>query len=264
MKQLASLVALLALGTPALAEDAAPRIDGHRAIYEIGFGSARNDAGVIGATGRYVFDLADTCDGYALNERLVVELARASDGVLTDYRLSAYESADGGSYRFSTQTDFDGETGQSAEGALTLEDGRTEVEYASEERLAYDEPVLTPVAHVRAVLAEALAGGERHAAMIFDGDRETPVFYAVTRIRADDAEAAPSDAEGGWRLRDLRRWRIDSAYYPPEADGEAAVPRFAFAAVLYENGIVDDLVLDYQDFALKARMSELELHDGGC
>lgn len=265
MKKKITFLTALFLAAPAVAETTDARLPGHRAVYELTFDSARTNAGVIGAEGRYVFDLEDTCEGYALNERLVVQLARTNDRVLTDYRLSAYETSEGDHYRFATETEFDGQTGQEAEGNLIVDSGTARVEYAKAAAVEFDEPVLAPVAHVRAVLAAAIADEERHAAMIFDGDIESPVFYAVTRIKPDDREEK-LEAKGSFKLKGLKRWLIDSVYYPPKTgnEGEGATPQFAFSATLYENGIVDGLTLDYMDFALKATMSELELRDSGC
>lgn len=259
------VVAALVIATPVLADETEIRLPGHRAVYELSFDSARTNTGVVGAEGRYVFDLEDACEGYALNERLVVQLARTNDRVLTDYRLSAFETSDGDQYRFATETEFDGKTGQEAEGNLTVGTESATVDYTKAETLEFDEPVLAPVAHVRAVLSAALAGEDRHAAMIFDGDIESPIFYAVTRISPDDSEEK-LDAKGAFKLKGMKRWIIDSVYYPPETgtEGEGAVPQFAFSATLFENGIVDDLTLDYMDFALKATMSELEIRDSGC
>ena len=258
-------VTVLFCVVPATAEESVERLSGHRAVYELSFGSARPNAGIVGAEGRYVFDLEDACEGYALNERLVVRLARANDGILTDYRLSAFETSAGDSYRFSTETAFDGQTGQAAEGSLTVGEKSAQVAYNTGDDLDFDEPVLTPVAHLRAVLDTARAGGERHAATIFDGDRETPVFLAVTRITPVE-DPQPVAAKGAEALDQMARWAIDSVYYQPQQNegGEGSVPQFAFSAMLFENGIVDDLTLDYMDFSLKGQMSSLELREPGC
>lgn len=241
------------------------RLPGHRAVYELTFDSARTNSGVVGADGRYVFDLEDACEGYALNERLVVNIARTEDRVLTDYRLSAFETSDGASYRFHTETDFNGLTGQEAAGRLTVdaESQTAAVDYEKADDLDFDQTVLTPVAHVRAVLEAARADENRHAAMIFDGDIDSPIYYAVTRIVAQEIG---TEVEGADALSDVARWKIDSAYYPPAKDGEGegATPEFSFSATMFNNGVVAELRLDYVEFALKARLSDLELHSSGC
>lgn len=250
---------------PMVAESSEVRLAGHRAVYELSFDSAETNSGVIGAEGRYVFDLEDACEGYALNERLVVKIARTEDTILTDYRLSAFESSDGTEYRFATQTDFNGRTGQEAEGNLSVDlDGETaEVDYDGAEDVSFDHPVLAPVSHVRAVIEAAIAGEDRHAAMIFDGDTNAPIYYAATRISEVEKDETIKGTED---LAELGRWKIDSVYFPPETGGEGdgATPDFAFSATIFENGVVADLRLDYSEFALKATMSDLELHQSGC
>jgi len=263
MKYKIATAASLLLITPALADSTEMRLAGHRAVYELSFDSAETNSGVVGAEGRYVFDLDDACEGYALNERLVVKIARTEDTILTDYRLSAFESSDGSQYRFSTSTDFNGSTGQHADGDLRvdLEDETSDVDYDEAEDVSFEHAVLAPVAHVQAVIRAAIAGEERHAAMIFDGDVDEPVYYTATRI-----SESPTDetVEGTEELAELKRWKIDSVYFPSDGDADGATPKFAFGATIFENGVVADLRLDYMDFALNATLSELEVRESGC
>ncbi len=264
MKNKIAIVFALSCATPTLVWGAEGTLAGHRAVYELSFDSAETNSGVVGAEGRYVFDLDDACEGYALNERLVVKIARSDDTVLTDYRLSAFESVNGSEYRFSTKTEFNGKTGQEADGNLVvdLEEKTAEVDYNKSEDLTFEHSLLTPVAHVRAVLDAAKAGEKRHAAMIFDGDVDSPIYYAATRI----SEAGEKVPDGADELADLKRWKIDSVYFPPEtgSEGEGSIPKFAFSATIFDNGVVADLRLDYIDFALKATLSDLEVHKSGC
>ncbi len=265
MKNKIAIAIPLTLITPMIAESSEIRLSGHRAVYELSFDSAKPNSGVVGAEGRYVFDLDDACVGFALNERLVVKIARTEDNVLTDYRLSAFESSDGSEYRFSTSTDFNGRTGQKADGDLSvnLKAETADVDYEKAEDLAFEHPVLAPVAHIRAVIEAASAGEERHAAMIFDGDVDNPTYYAATRISkvSDD-----KIIKGTKELAELNRWKIDSVYFPPETGGEgdSATPAFSFSATIFENGVVADLRLDYDEFALNATLSDLEIRESGC
>jgi len=261
----------LSIPTISLADDTSVameenRLPGHRAVYELTLGETRNTSGIMGAEGRYVFDLEDVCEGYTLNERLVVRLARDGGTVLTDYRLSAYEAEDGHLYRFSTETEFNGTTGQSASGNLSIDGEVSEVDYETADDVSFDEEVLPPLAHIRAIVDAAMAGEDRYAATVFDGDVEKPVFYAVTRITPAGDVEPPEKLDGVEHLKDRDHWRIDSVYFPPGDTGDAAssIPEFRFTAILYDNGIVTDLVLDYLDFSLKAELAELDVHESGC
>jgi len=263
------VLASLLIGTPpAMAEEPAEiNVAGFRAVYEISFDSSDASSGVIGAEGRYVFDVDDACEGYATNERFVVRLARAEEPVVQDYRMSAFESATGDSYRFNRSVDLNGRVGQKAQGELTVDvdASRTVLDYDEAEDQAYDDAILTPIAHLKQLLTTAMAGEDRHAAMIFDGDVDTPIFYAVTRIIEieEDAEIEGDRIED---LEGLARWKIDTVYYPPETgdEGEGATPEFLFEGVLFSNGVVTDMRLDYIDFALRATLSDLEVRDSGC
>ncbi len=262
---------LLSPGAPQAQDGAAAqeemRLPGHRAVYELTLSETRGTTAITGAEGRYVFDLEDVCEGYTLNERLVVRLARDGGSILTDYRLSAYETESGDLYRFATETEFNGATGQSASGDLSVEDESAEVRYENEGTVTFDEHVHAPLAHIRAIIEAAQAGEDRYAATVFDGDVDKPVFYAVTRI-APGRDGMP-DLDGVAGAEDIEghdRWTIDSVYYPPADAGdlESSVPEFRFTGTLYDNGIVSDLRLDYLDFALDARLTEIDVHEGGC
>lgn len=251
-----------------VAVDAASiNIAGFRAVYDISFDSSASNSGLIGAEGRYVFDLEDACEGYATNERFVVRLARTEEPIVQDYRLSAFESATGDSYRFNRSVEMNGRTAQKAKGELRVDaEAETAVlDYEDTDDRTFDTAILTPVAHLRELVMSAMAGEARHAAMIFDGDVDAPIFYAVTRIM-EVAEDAPTESDAMEDLDGLARWKIDTVYYPPETDGEdaGATPQFMFEGILYSNGVVSDMRLDYIDFALRATLSDLEVRDSGC
>ena len=267
MKSKFAFAASLIMMTPAWADTPAIDLAGYRAVYEISFESSDVNSGIIGAEGRYVFDVDDACEGYATNERFVVRLARTEDPIVQDYRLTAFEAADGAQYRFTRTIELNGRTGQKATGELVVDSAKSSahVDYAEADDQSYDDAVLTPVAHIRELLNTAKAGEERHAAMIFDGDVDSPIFYAVTRILPADPEQKTEGDEQD-SLEGLSRWKIDTVYYPPETgdEGEGATPKFLFEATLFENGVLTDLRLDSVDFALKATLSDLEVRQSGC
>gem|GEM_PF-1455769 len=247
------LPCMLSLSTPVMAEDSGAdstemRLPGHRAVYELSLTSGRGTQTISSAEGRYAFDLEDVCEGYTLNERLVVRLVRDGGTILTDYRLSAFETESGDLYRFSTETEFNGATGQSASGDLSVDDESAELRYEDSEDVSFDEEVLPPVAHIRAIIEAAMAGEERYAATVFDGDIDKPIFYAVTRIAEASGDVDTSSIDGAEHIDGQKRWAVDSVYFPPASAGdiESSIPEFRFTATLYENGVVTDLVLGYR------------------
>lgn len=237
------------------------RVPGHRAVYSLtaGEGSKSIDA----AEGRYVFDLEDLCDGYTLNERLVVRTMQLGAEILTDYRHSAFEAEDGSLYRFASGTTHNGAPASEAEGTLNVGAEGSEINFKSADDLTFDEALLPPLAHLRSVLEAAKAGEVRHAAKVFDGDVDKPVFLVISRLK--ETQSPPPSAEGADALADLRHWHIDSVYYPVGSEqGSDAVPDFSFTGTLHENGVMTGLELDYGDFSLDAALEELTVYEDTC
>lgn len=250
-----------AVGLPLMASAKDIRVPGHRAVYVLS--AADSGDGPSTAKGRYVFDVEDFCDGYTLNERLVVQLERRGTKTLTDYRLSAFESETGDLYRFSTETSFNGRTGNSAEGTLSVGEENSDVDYKTAEDVEFEGNVLAPMAHLRALLEAASEGETRHAAQVFDGDIDKPVFFAVTRLVKADEDIP--DIEGADALDGVPHWKIDAVFYS-DVDGEEEedTPDFSFTGVIYATGVMTNLVFDYGEFALDAALEELEVYDSDC
>jgi len=266
MKHKFSILPFLLFMTPTSADSLDLDLAGYRAVYEISFESSDTNSGIIGADGRYVFDIEDACVGYATNERFVVRLSRKESPIIQDYRLSAFEAADGAKYRFTRTIELNGKEGSKASGELVVdaEKNSAHVDYKIADDQSYEDALLTPIAHLRALLKAAKSGEDRHAAMIFDGDVDSPTFYAVTRI-LDAAGDANPEGDKDNSLEGLAKWKVDTVYYPPETgEGEGSTPQFLFEAILFENGVMTDLRLDYVDFALKATLSDLEVRPSGC
>ncbi len=267
MTQKTAFAFLIPFAFSAPAASAFADVAGYRAVYDIAFGSSDAASGITGAEGRYVFDLEDVCEGYTLNERFVVQLSRRGGPTLQDYRLTAFESASGDHYRFKRTIDLNGKQTQKAGGTLNIDAGgeKSDVSYDTADDISYDTVVLPPVMHVIELLETAKAGEKRHAATVFDGDVDTPAFYAVTRLNAlSDNEKTQGDHYEA--LSGLERWKIDSVYYPFENNGDdqGATPDFLFEGVLYENGVITDLQLDYVDFELTTALSDLEVREKDC
>src|SRR4051812_26643226 len=74
----------------------------HRAIYDITLARSEDGSGVSSAKGRMVFELTGSaCAGYKMRQRMVVNIGDAEGKVgLLDFRITTFESADGGVYNF--------------------------------------------------------------------------------------------------------------------------------------------------------------------
>ncbi|MBC8131251.1 MAG: DUF1849 family protein, partial [Rhizobiaceae bacterium] len=65
----------------------------------------------------------------------------------------------------------------------------------------------------------------------------------------------------GGRLSGLQSWRISESYYNSDSDPDG-MPVFQTSYRLYENGVSDELTLDFGTYAFEGVLSRLDLFDG--
>ena len=261
----------LALGLPflllmaaAAPQPAPPIADGfvaHRAVYEIGLAHAREGSGVASAEGRMVFELTGSaCAGYTMRQRMVVNITDSdgSPGVL-DFRVSTYETGVGDLYRFDSRTIMNDEVLETLGGVATRKGSGVEVALATpkDSKVALAGDTLFPTQHLRAILSAARADKRFLAADIYEGGGEGETADASAAMIG--RPLGPS-ADGLLRTG-VTRWPVSVGYFndreKPEGFGEE-LPAYQVSFTLYENGVTNDLVMDYGDYALSGRLKTLE------
>ncbi|MEM1421957.1 MAG: DUF1849 family protein, partial [Pseudomonadota bacterium] len=101
----AAAALLVVSGSAAFPQDAAPdvRLAPQTAVYELSL-ERSNDGTIAAAEGRLAVQLTDTCEGYALSERMVLELFPADgEPTVIDSQFSSYEARDHSLYRYSSK-----------------------------------------------------------------------------------------------------------------------------------------------------------------
>ncbi len=267
----AGLVLAGALGTAAARAATIAPVPGinlapHRAVYELSL--LRGDAvgGVIGLRGRLALEFADACNGFTLNQRIRIQLVNAEGGAVdSDFSLTSWESRDGLRFRFTLKNELNGQVTDKYVGdaALAGHGKAGRVSYSEPEGLTLDLPAGTifPTEHLALLIRAAQARRQVVTAQVFDGSAEDGLHEASAFI---GARLPPSTAQGLLApVKGLSAWRVRLAYFPT---GKAAdLPQYEVGFRLFENGISDELVLDYGEYAIRGTLSLLEmLPDSGC
>lgn len=267
MRPSAALLALLVAATlPAAPPPAAATepLASHRAGYRLTLDSAQSASDVQGATGIMVYEAIDRCEGWTVQQRFVLTVTSRSGSsyeMASDY--VTWEAKDGSRLRFRLRQTTDGAIAQSIQGEARREPGRAGVirytEPAEDEvELAAD--VLFPMAHTRAVLDAAAAGRRIFAAPVFDG--------TVTEGPQDTNAAITQRLEpgtGGTRwapLAALPSFRMRIAFF--EAGSQTGQPDYEVAMRYWQNGVADDLRMDFGEFIVAGSLSELEMLPDQC
>ena len=256
-RALSALVLVLgfasAIGADAAGLDTASAA--HRAIYTLSLANTRSGE-VIAARGTMGYEVIDACDGWAVRQRLAMTLTN-SEGqdiqMVSDY--ATWESKDGLRFRFHMKQTTDTAVTSQTDGDARLErtGGPGEAHYTVPEDTTKPLPVgtLFPMAHTSAILAGAQAGKRFLALPLFDGTDDSG---------AEDSSVVVLD----WKtpaaskypfLSSLPSTRVRLAFFDHSSTGE--VPTYQVGMRYWENGVADNLQMDFGDFVMDAKMTEL-------
>lgn len=229
----------------------------HRALYRIHLDRATEASGIVGAAGEMAMEWSDACEGWTLKHVFRLQLVFSQhDSTETSVSLSTWEAKDGASFRFFVRRTVDGVEAEMLSGRATRgKSGRARARFEEPEQKEIELPVgtLFPTQHTEALVAAAEMGKRLFTAPVFDGSE---------MASADEVSAAigrllpPPDEPTTDGLRDGPSWRMRLAYY--QADGRGAEPEFEIEARLFDNGVVDDFLIDYGTFRLAATPERIE------
>ena len=232
----------------------------HRAVYELSLAKSRSGSAMARATGRLEFEWEDVCTGWTVSQRTKVQIATSEGETISfGWSLSALESRDGRSYRFfirrinpdGSDEEVRGEARFPAPGAR----GVAVFDAPESRRVTLAKGTLFPTAHSLALMEAAAKGELPLWRTMFEGSGDDGRFGVNAVLREALAEDAPKGFESPL-LRDQESWRLRLAYFG--MDDTVSEPEHEQTLRLYANGIVDEMLLDYGSFALRADLSVLE------
>ena len=241
---------------------ATAELAGHRALYALTLETARGD--IIGASGTMGFEIIDACGGWAIRQRLAITVT-SRDGadidLASDY--TTWESKDGLKLRFRMRQTTEDAIVTDLAGTATLErtGGPGRATYSQPPDTTHDLPAGTmfPTAHTVALLAAARANTRFLAVPLFDG---TSADGAQDSTAAIAAWTQPT-ANAAWpALSALPSVRTRLAFF--ERDGTKQQPEYEVGMRYWENGVADQLTMDFGDYVLSGRLTELALPKPGC
>ncbi len=240
----------------------AAELAAHRALYNLTLGSARSDE-VVAATGKMAYEVLDACDGWAVRQRLQMTITNR-DGqdieMVSDY--TTFETKDGLKLRYrmrqTTETAVTSEV--EGEAAVDKPGGTGEAHFSKPEdaRKALPPGVLFPMAHTGAIIAGAEAGKKFLALPLFDGTSAEGAQDSTVTILNWNPPASTQWPE----LSKLPSGRVHVAFFDRTAG--ASQPDYEVGMRYWENGVADDLEMDFGDFMMKGKMVQFEPQKPNC
>ena len=240
----------------------------HRALYALTFDprASKTDQGgsdIVGARGTMGYEVIDACDGWAVRQKLRMTLTN-SDGqdvqMASDY--ATWESKDGLKFRFHMTQMTDNQITSQTDGEASLASvgGSGEAHYLRPRDQTKTLPAGTyfPTAHTVAILAAARSGKKFFAAPLFDGTDEAGTEDSSIAI----VDWKPPYQTGYPALTALRSTRVRLAFFD-RAPG-TTTPTYQVGMRYWENGVADDMQMDFGDFVMDAKMTEFAAQPKRC
>ncbi|MCF8496028.1 MAG: cell envelope integrity EipB family protein [Alphaproteobacteria bacterium] len=277
---LVGLSCLLILVCPAGAQDlplkapeAAAHLAPHKALYEVTLVSTRSGSQVINVAGKMLYEWQPDCEGWLSNHRfdLVYEYAD-TPAMKVQSDFSTYETFDGRTMDFASTRKNDNALFQELRGHAQI--GRNpdkkggEAVYTLPGDLSFDLPEggLFPMSHTLGVLDRIKQGHAVYSAVVFDGsDENGPVEINTVIGQPVDAlkilgPHLPPEVDTSLLKTPARRLRL--AFFPLE--DTADTPDYEMGIIFHNNGIISDMLIDYEGFSITQKLIALESLDTAC
>jgi hypothetical protein len=244
-----------------LAGPAGAEINAHRALYTMTLGGSRTESGVTGAQGAMAYQWGETCDGWTVEQRYKLTISYAeSQDVVIDSNFVTWESKDGLRYRFNQKETRNGAVDEEIRGSAQLDGpgkgGTITFEKPQPQTMKLPPGALFPSAHTILILEKAQAGENFLSRQVFDG---ATVDGAVLVSAVVGAKVEPDMTDEKTKQNPILQhtgFRVRLAFFP--ADAAAEKPDYELGMLLLDNGVSRDMVIDYGDYTIKAKLNKIE------
>ena len=253
--------------TAPLAPLTARALASHRGIYALTLDRARENATIVDVSGAMLFEIIDACESWASRQRFTMTLRnREGTELETGSDYATLESMDGRNLRFSLTHMRQGAVSSRVAGQAELTaDGSGVARYSEPEvkELPIPPGTLLPNTHTIAALNAARAGQRLLVAPIFDGTTADGAQQTTTVLSPWQGPQPVPEAPS---LSALGSSRMRIAFFEPDAEqaGGASTPSYEVSLRYFENGVADDMIMDFGDFTVRAKLMKLEDAPGGC
>jgi len=256
-------VAATPSGTDAKAATPAKvKIAPHRAIYTMSLASVKNGSNITGVSGRMLFEWADVCDGWAVQQHLQLHFSYAEgDESNVTSTVVSWESKDGKRYNFNVRRVSDGKETDLYRGKSVMNEDGGLVTYSlpKDKTMKLSAGTIFPSAHTELLIQKALAGDKLFTRRVFDGSDEEgsndiSAFIGPEQAHLQDVELNPKFKNNP--LLSQPTWPLRMAFFKLET--ETGEPDYEMNLTLLANGVARAMLLDYGDFAVSGTLTEIE------
>jgi len=242
-------------------EQAASKIEPHKAFYDITLVATRSGSPIINISGKMFYEWQSSCEGWITDHRfnLVYEYADGPAMTVTS-DFSTFESFDGKSFNFSARRKRNDELYQEYRGYADLNKEGAKAKYSIPEGLVFDldSKMNFPMRHTIKLIQSALNKEKFFTAAVFDGsDDEGPVEINAFLGKSAKAPSKLDKIDAiDKKLLESPAQKIRMAVFPK--DEEEAPSDYEMSLIFHENSVISDMLVDYDDFSVAQKLVALE------
>ena len=258
------LAAFLVLGVivasgQAVGVSAAAEFIPHRAYYKMSLLWAKAGTGIANIDGDLAADWDQSCAGWTLTQKSVLNIY-SPDGrkrVSLKSTISTWESADGGEYRFQVSNATNNRKTDVVEGVARVPRDKSKKGWADfnqpkKKRVELPAGTMFPTMHTIYVLKRLHKAPTIVSKDVFDGLTEQGLHQINAVVGPRTKKRSTMDG-----LTGRSSWPVQLAFFKPQST--ASEPDYEIGMHLYDNGVGDNLVIDYGNFKVRATLERLEM-----
>ena len=249
------------------------RLQPHVAVYDLSLKDAQDRLGIVGVNGRLAIEVSGSeCEDWTVKFRMVSQFQSDDQTTrLLDTQSSTWEAGDGKSINVSQRHYVDSSLDSESKVAAAQDAaGRTRgtVDKPKPQEFALADGTIFPVKHLQRLLEAAKRGELRDESNVFDGTEGSKAYTAITflgRPREKGSHKTELVSKGGEELANVRAWPATISYYDQaQQENNDGLPSYEVSVEMFENGLSGDMVIDYGDYALSAKLAKLQLKPYGA
>ncbi|HVZ14421.1 MAG TPA: cell envelope integrity EipB family protein [Bauldia sp.] len=261
----AVLLSVAASTAPGWGATAAVPLATYRAVHDFTLDPKSSDPSVGDMTGRMVTEFKGSeCAGYTTTTRFVTRGTDDNDqDQLIDTRNVAVEN-NNGTFTFDNETYENGKQTEVVKGTATRGADGVQVRLKQPDRKTVSLPsgALFPTEQTARVIEAAEAGQRLINIDTYDasddGDTDSPATVAIGPAINDPSDVGDEAPIADAGFATMTHWPITVSYFDPD-NGSDQTPNYAMSALLYENGLMRRLRLDYGNFVLVGTLVQLDM-----
>jgi hypothetical protein len=227
----------------------------------------KNGVGLSDVAGTMLFDITDTCDGWAVQQHMQLgfslpegETSQVASNIVT------WESKDHRQFLFNVKRNSNEKEDETFKGRAVMSGESGLVHYtvpAAKDDIELVKETVFPMHHTQLLIQKAKDGEKLFSRRVFDGSDEegladVSAFMGEALGDKKKDEGLSEDILKKPLLAGHKVWPMRLAFYPVVEGKDAGEPDYEMDLVMQDNGVARIMTIDYGDFAVTGTLAQIE------